>query len=496
MNETIEKLDSLQLETKQVPRLRLKVISQPAVPVPVPAPIPNPDIYCIEKTKKTKERCKNKKVHGDLCGKHFSLKRKAEEKNLPPKEKEEVDESVETKECTSARHKNSMSGFPQDSVPIEYFRIPNKPEAELYKTCSFCRRWHDRVKNERIKQSEELQKADPNYGVCCSDSHDVIGVSLYSRNRVPVAMFDKKGRQKSNECSDCRKYQRAYKNKGRLEKKALAEQNGQHLCTRCFNPFYDDEMGENVDGTMSTTCKECKEKSNEGCQNTSAELRRVVRNIRVEKFKEDGCSCYRCKKIFLKPLHGANHQRTLDTYEKDGNRYVDFEGKSYLTKDFLEMFEKDLELRTVDFDHLPEDEQRKRHIIKPDEAFIEKRGLVVDMPNEYEMRKEAIITQHLCCYCHVVVTVERETYNRDYSPRYREKDRYVKSLKRKGCEFCGFKDDNVARYFEFDHIDPKDKEFLISVMVRKGKFSLEDLIRECRKCRVLCKACHRIRTQR
>ena len=401
---------------------------------------------------------------------------------------------VKMRICTSARHKNSKSGFSQDKVPIEYFRKKNKPDTDLYNTCTFCRGSHDKVRNERIRQSEELQQLNPDFGVCCCDSHDVSGVSIFPRNMVPIALFIM-GKQKSHDCSNCRSYQSTQKKEARIQKKTIAQEINTCCCTSCFKNFDPSEMGTNLNGTRSSTCKLCKEVSNNNCKKTSAHLRFVARSIRLEKIREDGCSCNKCKKIFLKPLPGDNHQRTLETYEKDGKRYIDFEGVTYSTNTFLEKFAKDLELRTIDFDHLPEDEQRSRNIIKPEEPFREKRGLVSNMSNEFEMRKEGEIVQNLCCYCHVVVTIEREIYDRNYSPRYREKDAYVKSLKCKGCSFCGFKDDSVARYFEFDHIDPAEKEHLISIMVRKSKFTLDDLIMECLKCRVLCKACHRIRTQ-
>lgn len=58
-----------------------------------------------------------------------------------------------------------------------------------------------------------------------------------------------------------------------------------------------------------------------------------------------------------------------------------------------------------------------------------------------------------------------------------------------GCALCGYKDNPLA--LQFDHIGNKTKQ--VSHMVLN---SIVNLIKEVRKCRVLCANCHSIHTDR
>lgn len=59
----------------------------------------------------------------------------------------------------------------------------------------------------------------------------------------------------------------------------------------------------------------------------------------------------------------------------------------------------------------------------------------------------------------------------------------------KGCSICGYNDNPVALHF--DHINPKDKEFNISLDYKRP---LVQMMKEIEKCRVLCANCHAIET--
>ena len=69
--------------------------------------------------------------------------------------------------------------------------------------------------------------------------------------------------------------------------------------------------------------------------------------------------------------------------------------------------------------------------------------------------------------------------------RRRKKEKLVKLAGGK-CSICGY-----CKYvgaLDFHHIDPKNKEFALSV---KGlSYSLESLIKEAKKCVLVCKNCH------
>lgn len=58
------------------------------------------------------------------------------------------------------------------------------------------------------------------------------------------------------------------------------------------------------------------------------------------------------------------------------------------------------------------------------------------------------------------------------------------------CEYCGESD---PACLEFDHIDPSTKEYNVS---RMAHTSMELLLKEMAKCRILCANCHRKRTAR
>ena len=59
-----------------------------------------------------------------------------------------------------------------------------------------------------------------------------------------------------------------------------------------------------------------------------------------------------------------------------------------------------------------------------------------------------------------------------------------------GCKVCGFKEHPAA--LDFDHRDPKQKEFTIADFTRKG-WSLERVKKEVAKCDVICANHHRIK---
>jgi len=431
--------------------------------------------------KKCKQRtrngqCKHKAVVGDLCSLHNNIERR----KINPY----IVHDGPTRECKSKAHGNSNSQYHKKNVPVEKFY---KSEGQYYDRCIDCR-------EDRSSKIEKLivKSDDPNYGSCYSETHDIPGVSVYPRNKVPVKMFDKlAGKGKSKECLDCRNYANERKRKGRQNRKETCEED-EFFCQHCNNIFKISHRANNMDGTPSSNCITCKIKQKDYNKKYYQKFKDMMASIKIEKFKEIGCSCRRCKSIFLKPVAGTKYQVELKTYEKDGVRYVDYNNKKYNTIDFINTFEDLLELRTIDLDHLTEEEQRARGIIGPNDIGIKKRGKVSDMQTEEDMREEAKITQNLCCKCHVIVTMNREKGDGSYTSNYIEKLNYVNELKAKGCEVCKYSDTSLTRYFEFDHIDPELKLAIISDMVRMNKYSVEELIEECKKCRVLCRACHRI----
>lgn len=72
---------------------------------------------------------------------------------------------------------------------------------------------------------------------------------------------------------------------------------------------------------------------------------------------------------------------------------------------------------------------------------------------------------------------------------------YINTLKLSGCCLCNYKNSDLPRFFHFDHIDPSTKIDAISEMIRCKKYSIEDVIDEIKKCRILCLHCHMIHTK-
>lgn len=69
-------------------------------------------------------------------------------------------------------------------------------------------------------------------------------------------------------------------------------------------------------------------------------------------------------------------------------------------------------------------------------------------------------------------------------------DKLYEHLQGKSCERCGFDD---IRALDFDHIDPAEKRFTIARAINDG-YAWEEILKEIKKCRILCSNCHRIRT--
>ena len=69
---------------------------------------------------------------------------------------------------------------------------------------------------------------------------------------------------------------------------------------------------------------------------------------------------------------------------------------------------------------------------------------------------------------------------------------YLKRRRRKSVEFLGgqCKNCKVVTNLQFDHVEPKDKNFNISSAIAKH-MKWELLVKELIKCQLLCKDCHK-----
>jgi Pyruvate/2-oxoacid:ferredoxin oxidoreductase delta subunit len=85
----------------------------------------------------------------------------------------------------------------------------------------------------------------------------------------------------------------------------------------------------------------------------------------------------------------------------------------------------------------------------------------------------------------------KECIRKCYESRLKERRQLIDEIKlSKGCSICGYKEHPVA--LDFDHLDPAQKKFTIGT--RYTHSTIDALMQEIAKCRILCANCHRIET--
>lgn len=407
------------------------------------------------------------------------------------------------KKCSSSSHNKNISNYEKDKVPIEKFLKQGKSETDLYKTCEDCRivdrkrgKKYEQKKKESIKNLLEKNELNSEFSICGYFSHE--SKSEYDRDKVPKKLFSRYPDDPDytsnpyKNCIDCRKYERK-KHEKVENKRSIKIVENHFYCSGCSKQRPLNELSEKIYGEGNNTrCIECQEKAKIYNKKHNKDLKTSYRKIQLEYILKYQASCQICKSIFLIPESGTNYCIELKTREENGDRCLDYKDKTYLVKDFLEKFVDLLELRILDFDHLSEKEQREKNLLLEEEIFIGKNGCVRSMNNEKEMRKEAKKCQILDCKCHIKVTISRELGIKCFTSNRRQKVEYVNNIKKKGCLICGFFEEEIIRFIEMDHINPDIKTDCLSHMVLYDNYSLKDVIDECKKCRPLCRFCHRI----
>ena len=104
-----------------------------------------------------------------------------------------------------------------------------------------------------------------------------------------------------------------------------------------------------------------------------------------------------------------------------------------------------------------------------------------------------------CAECQNQWTRDHYQNNKKY---YADRNKAKKTVRRqwlldllqdKKCEMCG---ESRIACLDFDHIDPKDKKFNICQGAIGGNYSIERILEEIKKCRILCANCHRVETSK
>lgn len=396
-----------------------------------------------------------------------------------------------TRKCVGDDHKFSASPYHSDFVPVENFFKAAKSETNLYRDCCHCREM-SRKKRKDLKEKRLSDSNRDGFQMCSWASHEKI--NGFSQYKVPVELFknDDKPNCPFKICKPCRDF----KQKERKDHKELAEKDGKFVCGNCHHPFPQEERALNLDGTPSTLCKPCKGVKKVYDKEAYEKWKKMYRNIQFEKMLEHETCCEVCNCIFLIPAEGTNYHRELPITIINGENIVIYDNKRYLVRDFLREFQHLIEFRIIDYDHLPENEQRDRHIISDNEEFIQKTCNISSLSTEKEIREESRGCQIACCKCHLIVTISREGDVNPQSTQVIQKQNFVNAIKREigGCTTCGFYDENLLRFLEFNHINPEDKIEGISRMVYDSRYSIDDIKNEIIKTVLTCRSCHRIYT--
>ena len=348
--------------------------------------------------------------------------------------------------------------------------------------------------------SDMMNNNTQDTGICYYCSHTKF--SNYPPDKIPLHMVllypDEPNSPILRSCLDCRNNRAVRYKEIASEKIKLAQSSDMMYCSGCNMVKYLTDMSINkIDNNYMKTCKSCKESSI-----ISANKRRGAYNlIKLEYIKKYGCSCQACKSIFIKHNDTTTFVRfrELKTFmDSDNKLAVIYENKLYETSEFIKKYEDRLELRIIQLDHLTEEEQRIRGLLKENEQYRQKKNDVSQMGGEISMRLEASKCQHLCRRCHIKITNTRQKKNskNHYSSLSMQKKIYVDKQKIQigGCQLCGYWDSDLLKFFDFDHIDIFEKTATIASMVILKEYTLNDVKKELKNCRLLCGHCHILHT--
>jgi hypothetical protein len=403
--------------------------------------------------------------------------------------------------CPCAFHCiQGVSIYPQSKVPKKFFRrYPEDEKSENVINCYDCRKYNIECSTRKYAVNKEKREEDEKTGKkflnCPSMHHNTY--SNIKKEEVPIHSFrkypDNPRSPLLDYCSDCREGSSIQHNKNANNIKNNLKDD-EFYCGECHKPHPISERAPNLNGTISTTCFRGKELQKQRSLNRA----KIIKDVKLEFMEKNQCSCQKCKKVYLIPEENKKYVVEIETYEINDIRYLEYRNVTYSVRDFFQEYLHLIELRILEFDHLTEGEQRERGLLKDDDEFVPKKDSVGRFNCEDSIRLEANKTQILCARCHREETkrLQKNPNNNTGSALRKEKQQYVNNLKRKGCQVCGYSNENLLNFLECDHLDPSTKVEAISEMVMNDKYSLNDVIQETQDTvvRVICRHCHAIHT--
>jgi hypothetical protein len=436
------------------------------------------------------------------CRKHATVGKNRRKNKI--KELAEKNNDPEYRCCIGPHIRCVNSIYPVDKVPNKMFE---KSNGEYYTYCLDCRIYNNAEKNrarENKKDNDKIKKeliekeCELEFSYCPYDGHSNVVNSFHPKNLVPISLFRMEPDNPRSElfinCLDCREYRRISACKFINNVKSIAEDKGLHACISCHKLIEHCDRPIKLDGTLSLYCVQCKKDRKQ----LYDKGRQYYIDTKFDFIKKYQCSCYNCKFIFLKPNDDSLIVRKIATYQKDEDedRYALIDDKEMHVKDIIKLYYDYLDVSIIELDHLPEKDQRERCLLLPDEIYVPKKENINRILGKASVKLEALKCQHLCMLCHVKETIKREKGESIRSGLIKSKYDYVSKLKEEGCSSCKFTDIDTPRFFDMDHLDISDKIACIGQMCKDSDYSLDDVIKECNKCRVLCKHCHRIHTNK
>jgi len=326
--------------------------------------------------------------------------------------------------CSEKRHE-TLSKIPQNKVPLRNFlQYPDNPKSRVCKRCIDCRKQYRIRDSEYSKKRKDQFQQDKISGkeeIFCPNNYHSRSGSKYPREKVPIELFKKNPSDKNSgfydSCIDCRNHMAMDRSEIVAKKKDFAKNNmkdGEFHCASCLCIKLESERAIKRNGEKSKSCISCGKKMIE----LNTKNREYQNELKIEMMIENGCSCQKCKGIYIK--NEKDFAEKLDTYEIEGKRFVEYRGETFDSKEFMSKFTNILELRVIEMDHLTKEEQLKRGIIKNEEEFIEKKKCISDCKGKDEIKNEFKITQNLCSLCHLEETVSREKGKQE---NWKRKDR-------------------------------------------------------------------------
>lgn len=234
---------------------------------------------------------------------------------------------------------------------------------------------------------------------------------------------------------------------------------------------------------------------------------KICNKCQIEKdildFSKNRKVCRQCRNLYFQELYLKNLESNRDynkEYRKNHPEYFRNYELKYKSERFKQRKErissntifinklkdkpcldcgKVLPPQAMEFDHIED----KKYTIANVKQSLSKNNIL----------KEIEKCELVCSNCHRIRTLSRRNKsNKTLNSLSILKFDIIERIKEQPCKNCNTK---YPKYcLEFDHRDPKDKLFQISIGAKDNSITEDVLISEINKCDLLCICCHRLKT--